>query len=89
MSIETSIGQVGGLLNKGKMPNKNTKTTTKKLIRPLEGRKIAGVAAAFANYFGIDVTLIRILLALTLVPGGVPGLLIYVICWLLIPTEEE
>ena len=44
------------------MPNKNTKTTTKKLIRPIEGRKIAGVAIAFANYFGIDVTLVRVIL---------------------------
>lgn len=70
------------------MPTKKAKSNMKKLIRPLEGRKLAGVAMAFANYFEIDVTLIRVLLALTLIPGGVPGLIIYVLCWILIPSEE-
>lgn len=60
----------------------------KKLIRPMQGRKLAGVSMAFANYFEIDVTLIRVILALTLIPGGVPGILIYVLCWILIPSEE-
>lgn len=70
------------------MPTQKTKSTMKKLIRPMQGRKLAGVAMAFANYFEIDVTLIRVILALTLVPGGVPGILIYVLCWILIPSEE-
>ena len=70
------------------MPSKKNTKTMKKLIRPLEGRKLAGVAAAFANYFGIDVTLIRVVLALMLIPGGVPGLLIYILCWILIPSED-
>ena len=67
---------------------KIAKPTMKKLVRPMQGRKIAGVAAAFANYFEIDVTLIRVILALTLVPGGFPGLAIYLLCWILIPSEE-
>lgn len=70
------------------MPSKKTTKTMKKLVRPLEGRKLAGVAAAFANYFEIDVTLIRVVLALMLIPGGVPGLLIYILCWILIPSED-
>ena len=65
-----------------------TKKPIKKLVRPIQGRKIAGVALAFANYFEIDVTLIRVILALTLIPGGIPGLLIYLFCWILIPSEE-
>lgn len=60
----------------------------KKLVRPIKDRKIAGVAVAFANYFEIDVTLVRVILSLTLIPGGIPGLLIYVFCWILIPSEE-
>ena len=60
----------------------------KKLRRPKSGRKIAGVAAAFANYFGIDVTLVRLLWILLLIPGGLPGLIPYLICWVLIPDEE-
>jgi len=64
------------------------KKSVKKLIRPISGRKIAGVAIAFANYFEIDVTLIRLILAITLIPGGFPGLFIYLLCWLIIPSEE-
>lgn len=67
------------------MLDKKTKSTVKKLTRPLSGRKIAGVAMAFANYFEIDVVLIRVILALTLIPGGFPGLLVYVLCWIIIP----
>lgn len=70
------------------MPSQKPKANKKKLIRPTQGRRIAGVAAAFANYFEIDVTLIRVILALTLIPGGFPGLIIYLLCWLIIPSEE-
>lgn len=59
----------------------------KKLIRPKKGRVVAGVALAFANYFGIDVTLIRLIWILFFLPGGVPGLLLYIICWIIIPSE--
>jgi phage shock protein C len=70
------------------MSTKKPNPTIKKLIRPRSGRQIAGVAAAFANYFAIDVTLVRVILALTFIPGGFPGLLIYLLCWILIPSEE-
>lgn len=55
---------------------------------PKKGRKVAGVAAAFANYFGVDVTLIRIVWLILFVPGGLPGLIPYVLCWIVIPQEE-
>ena len=74
------------------MPSKSNRTSTKaapkRLIRPIQGRRLAGVAAAFANYFNLDVVLVRVILALTLIPGGFPGLLIYLLCWLIIPSEE-
>lgn len=47
-----------------------------------------GVAAAFARYFKVDVTLIRIIWVLLLLPGGLPGLLPYLVCWLLIPERD-
>jgi len=59
----------------------------KKLIRPKSGRKIAGVCMALANYFSIDVTLVRIIFVFLLLPGGFPGLLPYVLLWVLIPQE--
>ncbi|OGG02414.1 hypothetical protein A2Z33_05125 [Candidatus Gottesmanbacteria bacterium RBG_16_52_11] len=60
----------------------------KKLIRPARGRKVAGVCLAFADYFRIDVSVVRILWFLALVPGGIPGLLPYIICWIIIPSEK-
>ncbi len=70
------------------MPNSSSKLKVKRLIRPLAGRKIAGVAMAFANYFEIDVVLVRVILVLSLIPGGFPGLMAYLLCWLVIPSEE-
>jgi phage shock protein C len=59
----------------------------KRLVRPQEGRRIAGVAAAFANYFNVDVTLVRIIWVILLLPGGLPGFIPYIICWIMIPAE--
>lgn len=57
------------------------------LNRPREGRKIAGVCAGIARYLRVDVTLIRIVMAvLALWPPGV-GLIIYAVCWIVMPQE--
>ncbi|MDA1079728.1 MAG: PspC domain-containing protein [bacterium] len=60
----------------------------RKLVLPREGKKIAGVAAALANYWGVDVALVRIGWVLLLLPGGLPGIIPYLICWAIIPSEK-
>ena len=60
----------------------------KRLIRLKKGRMIAGVALAIANYFKIDVTIVRLIWVFLLLPGGLPGIIPYVICWIIIPEEE-
>ena len=60
----------------------------KKLIRPRAGRKIAGVALGVAEYFDIDVTLVRLLWVLFAVFGGC-GILAYFVAWVLMPSEPE
>ena len=60
----------------------------KRLLRPKKGRKIAGVCLAFANYFDIDVTLVRLVWLFLLLPGGFPGLIPYIVCWIVIPSES-
>lgn len=60
--------------------------TEKKIVRPREGRKIAGVCAAFAKFFGLDVSIIRIVWLLAVLLAGT-GMLAYLICWLVIPEE--
>ncbi len=59
-----------------------------KIVRPREGRKIAGVCQALANFFGLDVNIIRIVWLLAVLLGGT-GLLAYLICWLVIPEEGK
>jgi phage shock protein C len=61
----------------------------KKLRRPKEGRIIGGVAIGLANYFGIDVVLVRLIWVFLALPGGFPGVIPYLICWLVIPSEEK
>ena len=42
----------------------------KELRRPVKNRSLAGVAAALANYFEIDVVIFRLLFVLTGIFGG-------------------
>ncbi len=61
----------------------------KRLYRSRTDRMIAGVAGGMAEYLDIDPTLVRLLWALAFLPGGVPGLLLYVLCWIIIPMEPS
>jgi phage shock protein PspC (stress-responsive transcriptional regulator) len=56
------------------------------LCRPFQDRMLAGVASGVARYLNIDVTVVRIVLAVLAVVGGV-GVPIYLAGWLLIPDE--
>lgn len=56
------------------------------LVRPREGRMLAGVAGAISGYLAIDVTIVRIVLAVLCLVGGA-GLPLYLAGWLLIPEE--
>ena len=56
------------------------------LVRPKEGRVIAGVCAGVADRFGWDRSLVRLLFVLSfLLPG--PQILIYLVLRLLMPEE--
>ncbi len=56
----------------------------KKLTRSSTDRMVAGVAAGLAEHFDIDPTLVRLLFVLTSLAGG-PGLLAYIILWIVMP----
>src|SRR5215469_15507022 len=56
------------------------------LYRPLQGRMVAGVAAGIAQYLGVDVSVVRVVLAVLTVIGGA-GIPVYLAGWLLIPDE--
>lgn len=59
----------------------------KKLYRSTKDKKIAGVCAGIAEYFNIDPTVVRVVAVLLLLPGGFPGLLPYIVLWIVIPPE--
>jgi phage shock protein C len=62
----------------------------REMIRPRANRKIAGVCAAFGHYLDVDVTLVRILWAfVTLAAGIFPGVLSYILAWIIVPEEPE
>jgi phage shock protein C len=61
-------------------------TARKRLVRPRANRKIAGVCAGFAEYFDLDVTLVRLVWLFVVLVGGT-GLLAYVIAWIVMPEE--
>lgn len=56
------------------------------LLRPRNGRKIAGVCQAFAEYFDLDVSLIRVAWVVCVLCGGI-GLIAYIVAWIIIPEE--
>ncbi len=58
----------------------------KKLMRSRKDHKIAGVCGGFAEYLGLDSTLVRIIwLTMTVFAGS--GVLGYVIAWVVMPEE--
>ena len=58
----------------------------KRLVRPRVGRKIAGVCLGFAEFFDLDVTLVRLVWLIVSVMTGI-GLLAYPIAWIVMPEE--
>jgi len=64
-----------------------TETRPNKLRRSRNNRVIAGVCGGLAEFFGISSFWFRLAFFLALLPGGVPGILIYLLCWIIIPGE--
>jgi phage shock protein C len=58
----------------------------KRLIRPRAGRKIAGVCLGVAEYFDLDVSLVRLVWLIAAIMTGV-GLITYPIAWIVMPEE--
>ncbi len=53
------------------------------LVRPRNGRIVAGVCAALAARFGMSTTLVRLLFVVFGLVGA--GELVYIILWIMIP----
>ncbi len=64
-------------------------TTTQKqaLRRSRRNRILAGVCGGLAEFFGISAFWFRLAFLIAAIPGGVPGVLIYLLLWIMIPSE--
>jgi phage shock protein C len=58
-----------------------------KLRRSRRNRIIFGVAGGLADFFGISAFWFRLAFLISLIPGGVPGILLYLLLFLIIPSE--
>jgi phage shock protein PspC (stress-responsive transcriptional regulator) len=61
--------------------------STRALRRSRSNRVIAGVAGGLAEFFGISAFWFRLALVIAFIPGGIPGILIYTLLWIIIPGE--
>ena len=61
----------------------------KKLYRSTTNKMIAGVCGGLEDYTGIDATIWRIVFVVMGLPGGLPGILTYLLLWLVVPKQSE
>jgi phage shock protein C len=57
------------------------------LRRSRRNRIFAGVCGGLGEFFGISAFWFRLAFLISLIPGGVPGLIIYLLFVLIVPKE--
>lgn len=61
----------------------------KRLYRSNTDKMIAGVCGGLGQYFDIDPVIPRIIFVILLLPGGLPGLVPYIILWIIVPPNPS
>ncbi|HKB38336.1 MAG TPA: PspC domain-containing protein [Gemmataceae bacterium] len=67
----------------------NGSNDQKQLVRPREGRMVAGVCAGIGQFFGIDPNIVRIVFAALTVFSAGAAALVYLAAWVIVPEEGE
>jgi phage shock protein PspC (stress-responsive transcriptional regulator) len=57
------------------------------LRRSRTNRIIAGVCGGLEEFFGLDAFWFRLGFVLATIPGGIPGIGLYLVMWLIMPSE--
>ena len=57
------------------------------LRRSRHDRVVAGVCGGLSEFFGISAFWFRLAFLIALIPGGLPGLLPYILLWIIIPKN--
>jgi phage shock protein C len=63
--------------------------TSRKLTRSRDDKWIAGICGGIAEHTGIDATLIRVILVIATILGAGSLIVIYLVCWVIIPKTLE
>lgn len=61
----------------------------KKLRRSRSNRWLAGICGGLGKFFGLSPFWFRLLFFILALPGGLPGILPYLIMWIIVPLEER
>lgn len=61
---------------------------TRALRRSRTNRVVAGVCGGLEEFFGISAFWFRLFFLLVSAPGGIPGISLYLLCWLVIPADR-
>jgi phage shock protein C len=62
-----------------------TSGDTKVLRRSRSDRVVAGVCGGLGEFFGISPFWFRLGFFIAALPGGLPGIVPYILCWIIIP----
>ena len=70
-------------------PGAGLRGLTEQWVRPNQGRSLAGVCIGLAEQFGVSVTILRLAFVLGFVFSGGLFMLVYVILWIIMPSESK
>ncbi|MEG1611945.1 MAG: PspC domain-containing protein [Alistipes sp.] len=65
-----------------------TTNNVKKLFRSSDNSMIAGVCAGVADFFGLDISLVRVATLLLIIFGGL-SLWVYLVLWIIVPKAPK
>lgn len=71
----------------GKIYRDEDRKKIRKMYRNPSQKVLGGVAGGLANYWGVDVTAIRLIFILLIIPGGF-GIIAYIILWIILPEAK-
>ena len=57
------------------------------LRRSRSDRVVAGICGGLGQFFGVSPAWFRLAFLIALIPGGVPGIAVYLLMWLIVPAE--
>ncbi len=61
----------------------------KRLYRSESNKFIGGVCGGISEFFGIDPSIVRIIAVLLSIGSVGTGVLVYIVAWILIPSENN